>query len=87
VFNPTAVGIGLEQALNLVEYLPVEDGPLFALEPFAGVMNLADVDTVLQEIGEWAVGEGDTAIIFGDRGVPALGDDATPVQFGNKFAE
>jgi hypothetical protein len=87
VLNPAAIGVGLEQGLDLFKDLPVEDRLLFALEPFTAVVNLANISTVLQEIGEGAVGEGNTAIVFGDLGVPALGDDATPVQFGNKFAE
>ena len=47
-------------------------------------MNLANVDSVLQEISEGPVGEGNAAVVLGDLGVPALRNDATPVQFSNK---
>ena len=46
VSDPAAVGIGLEQGLYLFEDLPVENGLLFALEPFTAVVGLANVDTV-----------------------------------------
>ena len=87
MFDPASVGVGLEQDLNPFKGRPVEDGLLFALEPLAAVMNLADVDAVFQEIGEGTVREGDATIVLGDLGVPTLGDDATPIQFGDKFAE
>ena len=39
---------------------------MLSLEPFAAVMDLAEVDPVLQEIGEGTVGEGNAALVFGD---------------------
>jgi hypothetical protein len=50
------------------------------------VVNLANVDAVFQEIGEGPVGERDATVVFGDLGVPALGDDAAAVQLGDKLA-
>ena len=60
---------------------------MFALEPFAAVVDLAEVDPVFQEVGEGAVGEGNAALIFRDFGVASLGDDASAVEFGDQFAE
>ena len=60
---------------------------MLSLEPFAAVMDFADVDAVLQEIGEGTVGEGNAALIFCDLGIAALGDDASAVEFGDQLAE
>jgi hypothetical protein len=60
---------------------------MLALEPFAAVMDFAEIDAVLQEIGEGAIGEGDTALVFLDLGVAALGDDLSLVEFGDQFVE
>src|ERR1700738_5635879 len=53
---------------------------MLAREPFVLVSGFADVDAVLQEVGEGTVGEGYPAVVFPDLGIPALGDDAPAVE-------
>ncbi|MCA6111587.1 hypothetical protein J6497_31100 [Bradyrhizobium sp. CNPSo 4026] len=45
---------------------------VFTLEPFAAMMNLAEINAVFQEIGEGTVGEGNAAVEFRDLGVAAV---------------
>jgi hypothetical protein len=42
----------------LVKGVPVEDRLVLAVEPFASVVNSAEVDAVLEKIGEWTASEG-----------------------------
>src|SRR5258705_3066200 len=60
---------------------------MLPLEPFAGVMGLADVNAVLQEVGEGAVGEGYPAPEFCNFGLAAFGDNLAAIQFGHQLAE
>ena len=48
--------------------------------PFAIMMDLAEVDAVLQKMGEGTIGEGDAATKFRDLGVAPFGDDAALVE-------
>ena len=51
------------------------------------MVNLAEIDPVLQEVGEGAVGEGDRTVEFGDFGAAPFGDDASAVEFAHQLAE
>ena len=72
----SASGFGAEKLLNLFKGLSVDDGRVLAREPFVLVSGLADVEAVLQEVGEGTVSEGYPAVPFLDFGIAALGDDA-----------
>ena len=69
------------------EGLAIKDRLMFSLEPFAAVMGFPNVDSVLEEIGEGAIGEGYPALIFCHFGVAALGNDFSLVEFGHELAE
>ncbi len=73
--------------MNPVKRGPVDNGFAFAFEPLAAMMNLAEIDAVLEKIGEGTIGEGNAAIVFGDLGVALLGDDAPVVEFAHQLAE
>jgi len=45
-------------------------------------VHIADVDAVLQEVGEGTVGEGNATVVFGDLCVAPLGDDFPSIEFG-----
>ena len=56
-----AGAIGLQEALNLFEDPAVDDRLVLAGEPMPAVAGLAEISTVSQEIGEGAIGEGNSA--------------------------
>jgi hypothetical protein len=86
-FPPGAVGIGLKQILHAIEHLSVQDGFVLAVEPFSAVVNLAEIDPVLQKIGERTISEGNAAVVLGNFGNTPFGDDAPAVEIGSEFAE
>lgn len=45
------IGIGGEELLNPLEGRAIDNGFMLALEPLAAVVNLAEIDAVLQEMG------------------------------------
>src|ERR1700730_5209277 len=51
------------------------------------MMYFPDVDAVLEEVGEGAVGEGNAALVFDGLDLAAFGDDFPAVEFGHQFAE
>ena len=73
--------------LNPVEGRAIEDGFVLALEPLAAVVNLANIDAVLEEVGEGTVGKGNGSVVFRDFGVPSLGNNAPSVQIRDELAE
>src|SRR5712671_2651810 len=73
--GPALDGVRFEKLLHALEGWPVKDSFMLSLEPFAGVMSLADVNAVLQEVGEGAVGEGYPAPVFCNFGLAAFGDN------------
>src|SRR6266853_6529435 len=68
-FDLAALSFGFEEFLNPVKRGPIDNGFVFAFEPLAAMMNLAQIDAVLEKIGEGTIGEGNGAIVFGDLGV------------------
>ncbi len=60
---------------------------MLSLEPLATMMGLANVDPVLEEVGEGAIGEGGASPIFGDLGVATFGDDFLPIKLSDELAE
>ena len=62
--------------MNPFEGRAINDGFVLTLEPFAAMMDFAEIDAVLEKIGEGTIGEGNGAIVFGNFGVAPLGDDA-----------
>ena len=60
---------------------------MFALEPFAAVADLSDVDAILQDVGKGTISEANAAPIFGDLSLATLGDNAVTVEVGNQLAE
>jgi hypothetical protein len=48
----SASGFGVEKLLDLFEGFSVDDGRVLARKPFVLVSGLADVEAVLQEVGE-----------------------------------
>src|SRR6476659_7006875 len=85
--DPALDGVRLEQLLHTLEGWTVKNSFVLSLEPFAGVMGLADVDAVLQEVGEGAVGEGNPAPVFCNFGLAVFGDNLAAIQFGHQLAE
>src|SRR5882724_6618042 len=75
-----AIGFGFEELLNSLERRGIDDGLMFALEPLAVVVNLADIRAVFEEVSEGNIGEGNAAVVFGDFGISSLGDDAPAVE-------
>jgi uncharacterized protein (TIGR04141 family) len=65
--------------LNPVEGRAIDDGFVLALKPLAAVVNLAEIDAVLQEIGEGTVGERNAPVVFGDLGAAPFGDDTPAI--------
>src|SRR5258706_2859294 len=65
-FDLAALSFGFEEFLNPVKRGPIDNGFVFAFEPLAAMMNLAQIDAVLEKIGEGTIGEGNAAIVFGD---------------------
>ena len=51
------------------------------------VTGLAEVDAVFQKVGEGTISEGNAAVVFGDLGIPPLGDDAPAVEIRDQFPE
>jgi hypothetical protein len=45
-------------------------------------MHLAEIDPILQEVGEGTVSEGNATLVFCDLGVAPLGDDFPTIEFG-----
>ena len=80
-------GIGFEQFLHAVEGWAVQDRFMLSLEPFAAVMSFANVDPILEEVGEGTVGEWNATLIFRDLGFAAFGDDFPAIEFGDELAE
>src|SRR5882757_540415 len=60
---------------------------MLSLEPFAGVMGLGDVSSVLQEVGEGAVGEGYSTPVFCNFGRAPFGDNLATIELGHQPAE
>ena len=56
-----ATRLGDEQLLDPVKSPMIDDGFVLAVEPFAAVVNLAEIDAVLQEVGEGTEAEGNAA--------------------------
>jgi hypothetical protein len=75
-----AGGLGCENLLDLIVDLLVDNGRVLAGKPLLLVTGLADVDPVLQKIGEGTIGERNSAVKFPHLGVPTLGDDAFVVE-------
>jgi hypothetical protein len=73
--------------LDLIKRGSVEDRRVLSLEPFAAMVDLAEVDAIFEEIGEGTVREWNAALIFGDLGSASLGDNASSVQFGDQPAK
>ena len=82
-----AAGFGCEKLLNAVKGRAIDNGVVFALEPLAAVVHLAEVDSVFEEVGEGTIGEGNATIVFGDPGIALLGDDAPAIEIRDQFAE
>jgi hypothetical protein len=87
MLDPSSDSVGLQQSLHLFEGLAIKDRLMFSLEPFSAVMHLAEIDPVLQEVGEGTVGEGNATLVFCDLGVTPLGDDFPAIEFGYQLAE
>src|SRR6478735_2506525 len=49
--------------------------------------GFADINPVLQDVGEGPISEGNAAPIFGRVGVAAFGDNAEAAEFSDQFAE
>ncbi len=60
---------------------------MLTLEPFAAMMDFAEIDAVLEKVGEGTVGEGNAAQVLGNLGVAPLGDDASAIEFGHQLAK
>jgi hypothetical protein len=65
----------------------IDDGFVLALEPFAAMTDLVEIDAVLEKVGEGTVGERNGAVVFGDLSLSPLGNDAPAVEFGHQLAE
>ena len=82
MLDPSSDPVGLQQSLHLLEGLAIKDRLMFSLEPFSAVMHLAEIDPILQEVGEGTVSEGNATLVFCDLGVAPLGDDFPTIEFG-----
>jgi hypothetical protein len=58
-----------------------------AFEPLAAVVDLVAINPALEEMIERATGKGYPAPEFGHFGVPALGDDAAPVEVVDQLSK
>ena len=80
-------GVGFEQFLNTVKCRAVNDRLMLSLEPFAGIMGFADIDAVLEEVGEGTIGERNAALKLRDFGIATLGHNLPAVEFTDELAE
>src|SRR6185437_9053674 len=87
ILDSAAIDVGLQRFLDLIKCLSVQDRLVLTLEPFAAIMDLAEIDPVLQEIGEGTVGEGNAALVFCDLDVSPCGDDTSSVEFSDELGE
>src|SRR6266478_8467602 len=86
-FDLAALGVGFEEPLNPFEGRAIHDGFVLTLEPFAAMVDFAEIDAVFEKVGEGTVGEGNAPVVFGHLGVALLGDDAHAIEFGHQLAE
>src|SRR5258705_12286325 len=86
-FDLAALRVGFEEPLNPFDGRAINDGFVLTLEPFAAMMDFAEIDAVLEKVGEGTVGEGNAAQVLGNLGVAPLGDDASAIQFGHQLAK
>jgi hypothetical protein len=73
--------------LDLVERLSVNDGCVFTGKPFVLVSGFASVKSVLQEVGEGTIGEGNLVVKFFNLGIPTFGDDTLGVEVRDQLPE
>src|SRR5258706_6045978 len=74
-FDLAALRVGFEEPLNPFEGRAIHDGFVLTLEPFAAMMDFAEIDAVLEKVGEGTGGEGNAPVVFGHLGVALFGDD------------
>ncbi len=86
-FDLAALRVGFEELLNPVEGRAINDGFVLTLELFAAVVDFAEIDTILEKVGEGTVGEGNAPVVFGDLGAAPFRDDAPAIEFGHQLAE
>jgi hypothetical protein len=85
--DPARDPVDFEEILHPLEGRSIEDRLLFSFEPFSVVMHLADVNSVLEKVGEGTIRERNAAVIFCDFRVTSLGNDFPAIQFSYKLAE
>jgi hypothetical protein len=73
--------VGFQKILHPLEGWAVEDRLMFSLEPFSVVMHLADVNAVLEKVGEGTISERNAALVSYNFCVPPLGDDFPAIEF------